>query len=176
MASRFCPQCGAPTGANERYCRRCGAPLAERGWEQAGMPGTLGYGRAGLSVPYAGFWIRLLAWLIDAIILSIINEIVSRSFGIGSTLIINLVINFAYYVVAFSQWGQTVGALAVGIKVVDVNGGLLSPAAAFIRTIGAAVSALPFFLGYFWMLWDGRKQTWHDKMAGSIVVKAERAG
>lgn len=34
------------------------------------------------------------------------------------------------------------------------------------------LSSIPLGLGYFWMLWDGRKQTWHDKLVGSLVVKA----
>jgi uncharacterized RDD family membrane protein YckC len=41
---------------------------------------------------------------------------------------------------------------------------------AFIRWLGSILSVIPLFLGYFWMLWDREKQTWHDKMAGSVVV------
>ena len=41
---------------------------------------------------------------------------------------------------------------------------------AFIRYIGRIVSAIPLLLGYFWMLWDNEKQTWHDKFAGAVVV------
>jgi uncharacterized RDD family membrane protein YckC len=41
---------------------------------------------------------------------------------------------------------------------------------AFIRWVGRYVSAIVIFLGYFWMLWDRERQTWHDKFAGSVVV------
>jgi uncharacterized RDD family membrane protein YckC len=41
---------------------------------------------------------------------------------------------------------------------------------ALLRYIGRIVSTIPCLLGYFWMLWDGEKQTWHDKFAGSVVV------
>jgi uncharacterized RDD family membrane protein YckC len=69
-----------------------------------------------------------------------------------------------------------VGKLAVGIKVVDINGGLLSPSAAFIRWIGYWVSGLLIGIGYLMVAWDPRKQGLHDKMAGSFVVKAGPEG
>jgi uncharacterized RDD family membrane protein YckC len=41
----------------------------------------------------------------------------------------------------------------------------------FLRYIGRIISSLPIGLGYFWMLWDPQKQTWHDKIANSVVVR-----
>ena len=45
--------------------------------------------------------------------------------------------------------------------------------AGVIRYIGRIVSGIVIFLGYLWMIWDGEKQTWHDKMAGSVVVPTD---
>ena len=56
---------------------------------------------------------------------------------------------------------------------VDLRDGTGQPVGyvrAFVRWLGSILSALALFLGYFWMLWDPEKQTWHDKMAGSVVV------
>jgi uncharacterized RDD family membrane protein YckC len=49
-------------------------------------------------------------------------------------------------------------------------GGPIGYPRAFIRYIARILSALPFLLGYFWMLWDREKQTWHDKLSNSVVV------
>ena len=38
---------------------------------------------------------------------------------------------------------------------------------------GRILSTIPLLLGYFWMLWDSEKQTWHDKLAGSVVVPVD---
>jgi len=67
--------------------------------------------------------------------------------------------------------GQTVGKRLIGIRVIDLaRGGPIGYGRAFVRTIGRALSFFVFGLGYLWMLWDREKQTWHDKLAGSIVV------
>jgi uncharacterized RDD family membrane protein YckC len=41
------------------------------------------------------------------------------------------------------------------------------------RYFARILSALPLFLGYFWMIWDGEKQTWHDKLVGTVVVPVD---
>ena len=62
----------------------------------------------------------------------------------------------------------------LGIRVIDFrDGGEIGHARAFIRYLGRYVSAIPLLLGYFWMLWDPEKQTWHDKIAGSVVVPVD---
>ena len=53
------------------------------------------------------------------------------------------------------------------------TGGPIGNSRAFIRYIGRFVSTIVFLLGYFWMLWDPEKQTWHDKFAGSVVVPVD---
>ena len=166
-------------------------------------PGAAGSIAAATQQPtqYAGFWIRFLAAFIDSIAVSIVTnpitlligqgfepEVREDAFGtttidwnidgtrLGLFLLISTIIPFLYYVVALSRWGQTLGALAVSIKVIRPDGALLSPGAALVRSVGAWVSALALGLGYLWMIWDRRKQTWHDKMAGSVVVKVKRPG
>ena len=70
--------------------------------------------------------------------------------------------------------GQTIGKKAVSIRVVDANsGGPIGGGRAVGRyAFKAFISGNICFLGYLWMLWDGRKQTWHDKVVTSVVVKA----
>jgi uncharacterized RDD family membrane protein YckC len=143
--------------------------MSEMGMDAAAEPGV--------GVAYAGFGPRLLALIIDGIILGVIGGVVGLIFGGDMSglnpvaNIISLVVSAAYFIYFFSQSGQTLGGRVTGVKVVDANGGLLSVGRAAVRWIVAYVSAIVIFVGYLWMLWDSRKQTWHDKAAGSIVIK-----
>jgi uncharacterized RDD family membrane protein YckC len=70
--------------------------------------------------------------------------------------------------------GATVGKRALGIKVVDkYGGGPIGTGRAVGRYFARILSAIVCYLGYLWMLWDPEKQTWHDKMVNSYVVKAQ---
>ena len=67
----------------------------------------------------------------------------------------------------------TLGKRAMGIKVTDVNGNRISFGQATGRHFGKWISSIILLIGYLMMLWDERKQTLHDKMAGTLVVKRE---
>jgi uncharacterized RDD family membrane protein YckC len=126
----------------------------------------------GPSGPRAGFWLRFGAVVIDGLI--IVAAYVPLAIAVGSSTASNLclIASIAYYtLLEGGARGQTVGKMAVGIRVIDLaRGGPIGPGRAFIRWLGRIVSTIPVYLGYFWMLWDKEKQTWHDKMAGSVVV------
>ena len=124
------------------------------------------------SGPRASFGLRLVAAIIDGLLLGVIGAIISLI--VGSTLgsAVNLLLGLAYYAyLEGSPSGQTVGKRAMSIRVIDfAGGGAIGPGRALIRYIGRIVSAIPCALGYFWMLWDPEKQTWHDKFATTVVV------
>ncbi len=69
--------------------------------------------------------------------------------------------------------GQSPGKFAMGIQVVKVDGSPISDVDAVIRAIGYQVSSLVFGLGYFWAIFDKNKQTWHDKLARTYVVRRQ---
>jgi uncharacterized RDD family membrane protein YckC len=70
-----------------------------------------------------------------------------------------------------SPSGQTIGKRALGIRVIDFRaGGPIGFARGLGRTAARILSGLLCHLGYFWMLWDGERQTWHDKLATTVVV------
>ena len=119
----------------------------------------------------ANFGQRLGAALIDGIILGVVGGILSRLGAIGSLL--NVLVGLAYYVyLEGSASGQTVGKKLLGIRVVRFDtGGELGYGGAAVRYLARFLSAIPCLLGYFWMLWDDQKQTWHDKLTSSIVVR-----
>ena len=63
----------------------------------------------------------------------------------------------------------------MNIRVVDFNtGGEIGFAKGFLRYVGRIVSSIPCLLGYFWVLREPEKQTWHDKIANTLVVSAVR--
>ena len=76
-------------------------------------------------------------------------------------------------VVAFWRYcGATPGKLAVGVKVVDARTGRPpSTHRLVLRFLAYLVSALPLYLGFLWIALDRRKQGWHDKIAGTVVVQ-----
>lgn len=123
--------------------------------------------------PRAGFWIRFLSALIDGLLVGIVNGIITRGLSGAEGYLIGLAISLTYYTYfEGSSSGQTVGKRATGIRVVDINGGgPIGHNRAVVRWLGRFLSTIVFFLGYFWMLWDPERQTWHDKLAGSVVVR-----
>lgn len=140
--------------------------------EQPTSASAVGTARtSGPSGPRAGFWRRFAAAFTDWIVLLIPIVILDIALkGVGETL--SLVVVFAYFTYfEGGPRGQTPGKQALGIRVVSFDtGGPIGYGRGFIRMIGRYLSALVFYLGYFWMLWDHEKQCWHDKLASDVVV------
>ena len=124
------------------------------------------------SGPRAGFWRRFVAVIIDGIIISIAYGILFAALGRGAGYGLGALISVAYFTYfEGGEKGQTPGKMAMGIRVIDFGGGgSIGYGRAFVRWIGRIVSEIPLLLGYFWMLWDKERQTWHDKFANAVVV------
>ena len=139
---------------------------------------------------YAGFWMRLLAWIIDSVIMAIGLAFAGPLFAVAEQLdsgfsytgfpagVMRLIIVAAYYVVLTGIQGQTVGKMALGIRVVRRNGRVPGIGYAALReVVGKFISAIALFLGFLWAGWDSEKQGWHDKIAGTRVIKVgQQAG
>ncbi|HZA34268.1 MAG TPA: RDD family protein [Vicinamibacterales bacterium] len=129
---------------------------------------------AGPSGPRADFWYRLGGFLVDGVILYVIGLVIGLIFSgnVVSQILISLAAGIAYSVYFIgSGSGQTPGMRLLNIRAVDaVTGGRVDYGRAFVRYLVGIVSQLSCYLGYFWMLWDTEKQTWHDKVAGTYVV------
>lgn len=131
-------------------------------------PGTTG----GASGPRASFGLRLVAAIIDGVALGLVSVILQALLGQVLGSVVGLVAGLAYYAyLEGSPSGQTVGKKVMNIRVIDfLNGGPIDPGRALIRYLARIISSIPCGLGYFWMLWDPEKQTWHDKLANTVVV------
>ena len=69
----------------------------------------------------------------------------------------------------------TPGKLVLGLSIVDAETGQTPRLGRLVlRYLGYLLSTIPLGLGYFWMLWDDRRQTWHDKLGGTLVVVTRR--
>ena len=118
----------------------------------------------------AGFWRRFAAAFIDGILLGIVSWILSQILGTSGS-VLTLLVGIAYYTYFHGKTGQTPGDAALSIRVVDkAGGGSIGYGRAFVRWLVSLVSGFVLLLGYLWMLWDGEKQTWHDKAANAVVV------
>ena len=130
---------------------------------------------------YAGFGIRLGAYIIDAIIIGFIVGILTAiGRAINSDSLVGLssgvsgAIGFFYLVYFWATSGQTPGKRILGLRVVGRDGrtGGIGWVPAIIRWIGYLISGAIIFIGFLWILWDGQKQGWHDKLAGTHVIRS----
>lgn len=122
------------------------------------------------SYPRATFLDRLAAFALDAILVAIICELLewNRYEGTFPMLLLG-------YHIAFWAWkGTTLGGIICSLRVIRTHGAELRPADAVIRGLTSVFSLAALGIGCFWMLWDPENQTWHDKIAGTLVVKVPR--
>jgi uncharacterized RDD family membrane protein YckC len=123
---------------------------------------------------YAGFWIRLVAWIIDAIILFVLVIVLAITI-IGILAIIPVALGY----MPFLWWkrGATYGQSMLGLRVVRaIDGGPIDGSTAFVR--GIVMLGEQFLinflfiglLGFVWAAFDPQKQAWHDKAAGTVVI------
>ena len=143
----------------------------------------------GDSYNYAGFWIRTGAWIIDSILILLITMPLIYAIYGGSyfyyeemilgvpDFLISYVFPFVATILFWIYKSATPGKMVVKLKVVDAKtGNPPSVQQSIIRYIGYFISTLPLFLGFIWVAWDRKKQGWHDKMAGTVVIRPQNKG
>jgi uncharacterized RDD family membrane protein YckC len=97
---------------------------------------------------------------------------VAVALAAGAVGLVPAVLYTVWWYRRLGRTGQTPGRKAVGVKVVDANTGLpVGGGRAFGREIVAGFSLYALGLGYLWAAWDKRKQTWHDKVITTVVVR-----
>jgi hypothetical protein len=116
------------------------------------------------SFPKAGLWERLCAAFLDIILICILS-------GIAHVGPFKLIIALAYFAGMWAWRGTTVGGIVLKLKVVRTDGHPLTFVVALVRGLAAAFSVAILFLGFLWIAWDKDKQGWHDKIAGTEVVR-----
>lgn len=122
----------------------------------------------------ADFVTRLIAYIIDAIIIGVPIFIIALVLPPVLSYAIGFVGGIAYVVYFWTSTGATLGKQVMGLKVVSAETGeLLDAQGAIIRYVCYIVSALPLYLGFFWIIWDPNHDAWHDKLAKTKVLKVK---
>ena len=140
---------------------------------------------------YAGFWIRVWAALIDTLLfIAVTTPILGMLYGWnhdfdsrfdGGFRPTEFIVSWALPAVAVMLFWRyrsaTPGKMAIGARILDARTGE-TPVLwrLVVRYLGYFVSAIPFCLGLIWVAFDRRKQGWHDKLAGTVVVRNKRHG
>ena len=135
-------------------------------------------------VGYGGFWIRVVAYIIDAILISLVFGVVTSIFGIRyinmddlsqidpTTNLLSLVIAWLYFaLLESSERGATVGKMAMGLRVVSNDGKRISFMNATGRYFAKILSAMIFCIGFIMIAFTDRKRGLHDMIASTLVIK-----
>jgi uncharacterized RDD family membrane protein YckC len=140
-------------------------------------------------IEYAGFWIRVWAAIIDSILILLITvPILLTIYGVQYLESENFIkgpLDFliswvlpAIAVITFWVYkSATPGKMAISAKIVDAQTGVKPSTGQFVgRYLAYFISGLPLGLGVIWVAFDKRKQAWHDKLAGTVVVRRKNTG
>jgi uncharacterized RDD family membrane protein YckC len=142
-----------------------------------------------LTITVVGFGRRLLATFIDGLLLGFFTFLLTLVLGfiamflgmftynpseplpIDRLIILGgAILSLIYYVGAWAKSGQTLGKTLVGLKIVNADGTPMSGGKAFLRYVGYIISGIVFSLGFLWLAFDSKRQGWHDKIAGTLVI------
>lgn len=192
----FCAECGRPSTADElaRFGDLLICPLCKENYTQKLREGVAHTPAAA----YAGFWIRVVAWIIDTIILMVIGSIVqfavlgtafatmpriepggdpTAAFAgmmgtLGIVYLINITIGCLYEAgFIASSLSATPGKLAVGVKILRPDGSRVGPGRAVGRYFAKVLSALILCIGYIMVAFDSQKRGLHDMICDTRAVK-----
>jgi uncharacterized RDD family membrane protein YckC len=135
---------------------------------------------------YAGFWLRVWASVIDtallcALILPILTMVYGKAYWSAEQLIqgpVDFLLSWVFpalAVVVFWVTKQaTPGKMLIKARIVDATTGENASTGQLVgRYFGYFIATIPLGLGLMWVGWDARKQGWHDKLAGTVVVRAK---
>lgn len=181
----MCPRCGSHRNADESVCATCGLPFGQQA-NADGIPSSVA-----LRGDPAGFWIRLVAIIIDGIIINVVLGIIGGFLGFNSltgggledysagaqTLIqsVFLVIQVGYGTVLLAYYGTTPGKRLFNIYILDANGNKgIGIGRALGRELSKFVSFLILLIGYIMAAFRSDKRALHDLMAGTYPTTVHR--
>lgn len=158
----ICSHCRAQNPDDASFCANCGmrlvSPLPSQPATASSPQQTMVQTQAHRSIltgELADFGQRIGSWLLDAV-LQVIPYLGLIPY------IVNLVLN---------RRGSTIGLSVARARIIRDNGDVSGFYHTSVRTVAAVLSAIPLGLGYWWAFWDPMRQTWHDKIMHTLVVK-----
>jgi uncharacterized RDD family membrane protein YckC len=124
-----------------------------------------------MTLPRAGFWIRVAAAFLDFIMVAVALAIIDAMDRGPGPLFLVLA---AYSAAMWKFKGTTVGGVVCGLKVVRLDDRPIDWGVAVVRSLSAFLSLFILGLGFIWVAFDNEKQSWHDKIAGTTIVKVPK--
>jgi uncharacterized RDD family membrane protein YckC len=118
--------------------------------------------------PRAGFWERMGAAFLDIVLVGFLAGII---ISLTRTPQLMFLVALIYFSGMWAWKGTTIGGVVLGLKVVRLDGYPVTLLVSVVRGLAAAFSIVIFFLGFLWIIFDREKQGWHDKIAGTAVIK-----
>jgi uncharacterized RDD family membrane protein YckC len=128
------------------------------------------------AMPRAGFWLRMGALLLDVLLIGILTS--SGDYFLGSfhhQSNLHLLILAVYGACMWKLRGSTVGGIVCDLRVVRLDGRPIEWETAIVRALGCFLSLAVCGLGFIWIAFDENHQAWHDKIAGTVVVRVPKA-
>jgi uncharacterized RDD family membrane protein YckC len=120
------------------------------------------------ALPRAGFWIRMAALLLDALLVGFLMGVLHHVYHL------ELLVLAAYGAVMWKLRGSTIGGIVFDLQVVRLDGREIGWETAIVRALGCFLSLAVAGLGFIWIAFDDHKQAWHDKIAGTVVVRVAK--
>jgi uncharacterized RDD family membrane protein YckC len=120
------------------------------------------------SLPRAGFWARMGALLLDALLVGFLMGVLRHVYHL------ELLVLAIYGAVMWKMRGSTIGGIVFDLRVVRLDGREVDWETAIVRALGCFLSLAVAGLGFFWIAFDDQKQAWHDKIAGTVVVRVAK--
>jgi len=184
----YCPKCGHNNNQSAKFCVNCGSPIEQPLYTQTDLSSLVS-----VPVNYAGFWMRFLALIIDAILCQVasifivlplaftlgfsmaetstLDEIELAGEALGSAL--GVIIQWLWFTIPeSSKWQASIGKKLLGLKVMDENGERISFGRANGRYWSKILSAFILCIGFLMAGFTKKKQGLHDIIAGTLVVKS----
>jgi uncharacterized RDD family membrane protein YckC len=122
-------------------------------------------------LPRAEFWPRIGAALLDCILISLLVTVFGPRLGHVCPGPWPVLLLLVYFVGLWTWRGTTVGCAICGLKIVRADGRPVTLGVAIVRALASLLSLAVAGIGFFWIAWDREKQAWHDKVAGTLVVR-----
>jgi uncharacterized RDD family membrane protein YckC len=145
-----------------------GAASAASSVPPAAAPPAAAVAEITAALPRAGFWVRMGALFLDILLVGIAMSLI-RPFGD-----FHIVVLAIYGAVMWKLRGTTVGGIVFDLHVVRIDGRPIDWETAIVRALGCFLSLFVVFLGFIWIAFDVNNQAWHDKIAGTVVVRSRR--